>query len=134
MKPPLIIVTGITAGMFAGLGWPVLLLLPFVLAWTAFAVWKHVQHTHWAATEDVIAFRSGWLWRQVTVVPIAKIQVVGRIESPFDRRAAMAGVRVDAAGSASPAHRITIPYLARETAAALHERLATQTAQTAFRW
>jgi membrane protein YdbS with pleckstrin-like domain len=74
------------------------------------------------------------LWRQITVVPIAKIQVVGRAESPFDRRAAMAGVRVDTAGSASPVHRISIPYLARETAAMLHERLATQTAQTAFRW
>jgi membrane protein YdbS with pleckstrin-like domain len=67
-------------------------------------------------------------------VPTTKIQVVGRAESPFDRRAAMAGLRVDTAGSASPVHRISIPYLARETAAALHERLALQTAQTAFRW
>jgi membrane protein YdbS with pleckstrin-like domain len=60
--------------------------------------------------------------------------VVGRIESPFDRRAAMCGVRVDTAGSASQAHRITIRFLARDTAVALHERLAAQTAQTAFRW
>lgn len=134
IKPPMIIAIGITAGMVAGLGWPVLLLLPFVLALTTFGMWKHVQHTHWAASEDAVALRSGWLWRQVTVVPIAKIQVVGRIESPFDRHAAMAGVRVDTAGSASPAHRITIPFLARDTAAALHERLASQTAQTAFRW
>ena len=34
----------------------------------------------------------------------------------------------------SPAHRISIPYLARETASDLYERLASQTAQTAFRW
>ena len=67
-------------------------------------------------------------------MPIVKIQVVGRTESPFDRRAAMAGIRVDTAGSASPVHRISIPYLARETAAMLYERLAGQTAQTAFRW
>jgi membrane protein YdbS with pleckstrin-like domain len=78
--------------------------------------------------------RSGWLWRQITIVPATKIQVVGHIESPFDRRTAMAGVRVDTAGSASPTHRISIPYLARETAAALYERLAAHTAQTAFRW
>ena len=74
------------------------------------------------------------MWRQITVVPAAKIQVVATIESPFDRRAAMAGVRVDTAGSMSPVHRISIPYLARETAAMLYERLAAQTAQTAFRW
>jgi hypothetical protein len=46
----------------------------------------------------------------------------------------MAGIRVDTAGSGATAHRISIPYLARETAAALYERLASQTAQTAFRW
>jgi putative membrane protein len=96
--------------------------------------WAHVRYTTWAATEDALVLRSGWLWRQITVVPAAKIQVVGRVESPFDRRAAMAGIRVDTAGGGTTAHRISIPYLARETAAALYERLASQTAQTAFRW
>jgi membrane protein YdbS with pleckstrin-like domain len=120
--------------MVAWLGWPVLVLLPFALAWVAFATAKHVAHTHWTASDDAVVFRSGWWWRQITVVPIVKIQVVGRTESPFDRRAAMAGIRVDTAGSASPVHRISIPYLARETAAMLYERLAAQTAHTAFRW
>jgi putative membrane protein len=135
LKPPLLVVIATTAGLVTWLGWPVLVLLPFVLAWTAFSTSKQVQHTHWALTDDTIAFRSGWLWRQVVVVPIAKIQAVGCAESPFDRRAAMAGVRVDTAGGApSPSHRISIPYLARETASTLYDRLASQTAQTAFRW
>jgi putative membrane protein len=98
------------------------------------AAWAHVRYTKWAATEDALVLRSGWLWRQVTIVPAAKIQVVGRVESPFDRRAVMAGIRVDTAGSGATAHRITIPYLARETAEGLYERLASRTAQTAFRW
>ena len=93
-----------------------------------------MQHTQWAVTDDTVALRSGWLWREVIVVPVGKIQVVGRVESPFDRRDAMASLRVDTAGGPSPAHRISIPYLARETADALYERLASQTAQTAFRW
>ena len=46
----------------------------------------------------------------------------------------MASIRVDTAGGASPTHRISIPYLARDTAAGLYARLAAQTAQTAFRW
>jgi putative membrane protein len=115
-------------------GWAGLLVLFITVPSLVTLAWAHVRHTRWAATEDALALRSGWLWRQVTIVPAAKIQVVGRIESPFDRRAAMAGVRVDTAGSASPAHRISIPYLARETAAALYERLAAHTAQTTFRW
>jgi putative membrane protein len=115
-------------------GWAGLIVLAITVPWIVTLAWQHVRHTHWAVTEDALVLRSGWWWRQNTVVPIAKIQVVGRAESPFDRRAAMAGIRVDTAGSASPVHRISIPYLARETAMMLHERLATQTAQTAFRW
>jgi putative membrane protein len=111
-----------------------LLMVFITVPWLVTLAWVHVRYTQWSATEDALALRSGWLWRHVTIVPAAKIQVVGRIESPFDRRAAMAGVRVDTAGSASPAHRISIPYLARETAEALYERLAAHTAQTAFRW
>jgi membrane protein YdbS with pleckstrin-like domain len=78
LKPPLLFVLVIAAGLTAWLGWPVLVLLPFALAWTAFATSKDVQHTQWAASEDTVAFRSGWLWRQVVVVPVAKIQAVGR--------------------------------------------------------
>ena len=115
-------------------GWSGLIALPFTVAWLSVLTWMHVRHTQWAANEDAVALRSGWLWRQVIVVPAGKIQVVGCVESPFDRRAAMANVRVDTAGSLSPAHRISIPYIARETAAALYERLASQTAQTALRW
>lgn len=115
-------------------GWSGLIALPFTVAWLCVLTWMHVRHTQWAANEDTVALRSGWLWRQVVVVPAGKIQVVGCVESPFDRRHAMASVRVDTAGGPSPAHRISIPYIARETAMALYERLASQTAQTAFRW
>jgi putative membrane protein len=132
---PAILVSVVSAAPFLyWFGWTGLLVLLVTLPWLTTLAWMHVHHTQWAETEDALVLRSGWLWREITVVPIAKIQAVGRVESPFDRRAAMAGVRVDTAGSASPAHRISIPYLARETAAALYERLAAQTAQTAFRW
>jgi putative membrane protein len=134
MKPALLLSVITAVPFLFWFGWAGLLVLFITVPWLITLAWTHVRRTQWAATEDVLAMRSGWLWRQITIVPAAKIQVVGRIESPFDRRAAMAGVRVDTAGSASPTHRISIPYLARETAAALYERLATQTAQTAFRW
>jgi putative membrane protein len=132
---PALVLAFITAMPFVfWFGWAGLVMLAITVPLLVTLAWSHVRHTHWAATEDALVLRSGWWWRQITVVPIAKIQVVGRAESPFDRRAAMADVRVDTAGSASPIHRISIPYLARETAAMLHERLATQTAHTAFRW
>jgi putative membrane protein len=132
LKPAALIAIATTSPMLGLLGVRGLLVLPFIMAWLGVVTWKQVQHTQWAATGDAIAFRSGWLWRHVTVAPVVKIQAVSCNESPFDRRAAMATVQVDTAGGGP--HRITIPYLGRETAKTLYDKLATQTAQTAFRW
>lgn len=132
LKPAALIAIATTAPLVGLLGVRGLAVLPFTMAWLGIVTWKQVQHTQWTATEDVIAFRSGWLWRHVTLAPVAKIQTVGCRESPFDRRAAMASLELDTAGGLL--HRIRIPYLARDTARALYARLATQAAQTAFRW
>ena len=132
LKPSMIVALVTTAPLVGALGWAGLAVVPFTMAWLSLVAWKQVQHTRWAVTDDTIAFRSGWLWRHLTVAPVVKVQVVDCVESPFDRRAGMASLRVDTAGGRS--HRISIPYLARETARGLFEKLATQTAQTAFRW
>ena len=132
LKRSLLIALISTMPLIGLLGWAGVTILPFTLAWLSLVASKQVQHTRWAVSGDTIAFRSGWLWRHVTVAPVRKVQVVGCVESPFDRRAGMASLWVDTAGGR--AHRIDIPYLARETARTLFEKLAAQTAQTAFRW
>jgi putative membrane protein len=118
--------------------------LPFVvmlewwtLAWLvvlALWAWVHarlyVKHLRWAVGDQAVLLRSGWLWRELTVARFNKIQAVTLSESPFDRRARMATVRVDTAAS----HRVAIPYLARQTADDLYRRLAGEAARTAFRW
>lgn len=108
-------------------------LLPVCLAWAFVYTRQHVRHLGWAVTEDMVLFRSGWLWREVSVARFAKIQSVAVHESPFDRRAAMARVRVDTAG-AGASLRIDIPFLARETALQLRDLLAARAARSAFRW
>jgi putative membrane protein len=133
-KPGILLALVMAAPFVYVFGWAGFLVLLLFVPWLSLMAWTHVRHSHWATTEEAIVFRTGWFWRQVTVVPVAKIQAVRRVESPFDRRAAMAGVRVDTAGRALHAHRISIPYLARETASALYQRLALQAARTAFRW
>lgn len=116
------------------LRWWDLALLAALLAWGYVAARLHVAHLGWAVTDRAVLFRSGWLWRQVSVAPFAKIQAVALHQSPFDRRAAMAQVSVDTAGAGDLSHRVHIPYLARETARDLYELLALQAARTAFRW
>ena len=88
----------------------------------------------WAITDELIAFRSGWLWRQTTVAPFARVQAVTLRESPFDRRNQMAGVRVDTAGAGDLSHRVAIPYLGRDDAERLWRQVAHEAAGRSFRW
>jgi membrane protein YdbS with pleckstrin-like domain len=88
----------------------------------------------WSSTEDVVMFKSGWLNRHWTIARVNKVQSVSTHESPLDRRAAMARLRVDTAGAGEFAHRVDIPFLGRDVAEGLRRRLAAQAAETDFRW
>jgi putative membrane protein len=111
------------------------------LAWLAIlVVWAFVharlavKSLGWATGEQAVFFRSGYVTRELTIARFNKMQVVALHESPFDRRARMAGVRVDTAGAADASHRVHIPYLARPVADGLYRRLSADAARTAFRW
>jgi putative membrane protein len=134
VKPSLFLAVVGVAALVGVAGWWMVAAAPLAITWAVIASRKQVQHMGWAITEHAVVFRSGWLWRHVTVAPIAKIQTVVCSESPFDRRAAMRGVRVDTAGGNERSHRVVIPYLGRDTANVLHARLAAQISRTAFRW
>jgi len=108
--------------------------LAILLGWAFVHAKLYVAHLGYAVTDGAVLFRSGWLWRQVTVARFAKIQAVALHESPFDRRAAMANVHVDTAGAGQASHRVHIPYLDLADALALFRHLSTHAAQTAFRW
>jgi putative membrane protein len=119
--------------LFALLGLWSLMFAPLLLAWAIVAARKTVAHLGWAVTEDAVFFRTGWLWRRLSIVRLAKIQTVTLATSPFDRRSAMARVRVDTAG-ASELTRIVIPYLPQDVGQALHLQLAHEAAGTRFLW
>lgn len=93
---------------------------------------QYVRNLGWARTDHAVYFRTGWLWKSVTIVPVPKIQAVELQESPFDRRWRMASVMVDTAGAG--AHKIDVPYLPREVAERLRMTLATEAAATTYRW
>lgn len=110
------------------------LVLMLLLAWTVIGTRQYVRHLQWAEHDEVVLMRSGWIWRQQTVARANKIQSVSVRQSPLDRRATMARVRVDTAGAGVTSHRVDIPYLDQSAAADLAGRLAGQAASTAFRW
>lgn len=111
-----------------------IVVLMLLLAWTIVATRTYVTHLQWAEHDEVVLMRSGWIWRQETLARVNKIQSVSLRQSPLDRRAAMARVRVDTAGAGVSSHRVDIPYLDQIAAAGLAGRLAAQAASTAFKW
>ena len=95
---------------------------------------KSVKALGWGLTDSGVFFRSGWVWRRLTISPFSKIQAVSLHESPFDRRHGMARFAVDTAGRGENGHTIHVPYLSRQTAEAAAAQLAAEAARTTFRW
>jgi len=116
------------------IGWGAIGVLILMLFWSLVGTRQYVDHLHWADGEEVVMMRSGWIWQQTTLARVNKIQAVAMRQTPFDRRAAMARVRVDTAGAGEFSHRVDIPYLDQEVASGLAGRLAAAAANTAFRW
>ena len=110
--------------------WLPLLGLPVTLL----AATGWVQNAGYALNAHAIFFRSGLLTRNITIVRFDKMQTVALGESPFDRRRQMASVKVDTAGAATAGHRIDIPYLDRDVAEAIVERLYVEVRGTEYRW
>ena len=104
------------------------------LAWAVLYARKYVDHLGWALKDDMVWFRSGWLWRRTTVARFAKIQVVALRATPFDRLRGMARLKVDTAGAGAASHKVEIPYLPVGTARELRTLVAAEAARTEFRW
>ena len=134
VKPALLVSVVITAAVTALIGRRGLALSVPLVAWAVVTARLHVRHLAWAATDEWVAFRSGWLTRGQTLVKVNRIQAVSTHASPMDCRSAMARVRVDTAGAGERSHRVDVPYLGADVADALRQRLAAQAARTAFKW
>ena len=134
MKKVLAFLAVLTLLLAAASIWVALGVLLVLLPWLTLSTRKHVQHLGWAEDNEVVLMRRGWIWRHVVVARINKIQTVAMHQSPFDRRAAMARVKVDTAGAGEFSHRVDIPYLDQQVAQGLADRLSTAAANTAFRW
>jgi putative membrane protein len=133
-KESMLLSLAICLGLTGVFGWRALGVLAIMLPWALLTARRSAAALGWAVTDELVAFRSGWIWRQTTVAPFARMQAVTLRESPFDRRSGMAGVRVDTAGAGDLSHRVSIPYLDRDLAVALWRRLAHEAARRSFRW
>ena len=134
LKESLIVSAFACLPLIGWLGWKGLAALVLLVPWSVLNARRSAAALGWAVNDELVAFRSGWFWRQTTVAPFARVQAVTMRESPFDRRHRMAGVRVDTAGAGDLSHRVAIPYLGRDDAERLWRHVAHEAAGRSFRW
>lgn len=112
-----------SAGLTFWFGAPGLLAL-FGLPWTVVSARGWAGFTRYAMDDRFLAFRDGWWSRRYALVELDKVQVVELSQSPFDRRHAMASIRVDTMAADPLGHGIDIPCLPVAEARALFAVLA----------
>jgi membrane protein YdbS with pleckstrin-like domain len=108
-------------GLLAGPGWAAFALLPLALiAWGWVMLGRNWRSWRYAERADDLLISRGVLWREETVVPYGRMQLVEVTSGPVERHFGLASVQLHTAAAATDA---TIPGLDPAEAERLRDRL-----------
>ncbi|PWI17170.1 hypothetical protein DI272_25665 [Streptomyces sp. Act143] len=112
---------GLLLGLFAGPAWAAFALLPLALmAWGWVMLGRNWRSWRYAERADDLLISRGVLWREETVVPYGRMQLVEVTSGPVERHFGLASVQLHTAAAATDA---TIPGLEPAEAERLRDRL-----------
>ncbi|MFI5984371.1 PH domain-containing protein [Streptomyces sp. NPDC051555] len=117
----LTLATGVLLGLLVGPAWAA-----FALVWVALAGWcwvllgRNWRSWKYAERADDLLISRGVMWRQETVVPYGRMQLVEVTSGPLERRFGLASVQLHTAAATTDA---TIPGLDPREAERLRDRL-----------
>ncbi|MET9603985.1 PH domain-containing protein [Streptomyces sp. NPDC006512] len=115
------VATGLLLGLFAGPAWALLAAVWLaVLAWGWVMLGRNWRSWRYAERADDLLISRGVLWREQTVVPYGRMQLVEVTSGPLERRFGLASVQLHTAAAASDAK---IPGLDPAEAERLRDRL-----------
>jgi uncharacterized protein len=118
---PLALVTGAGLWLLAGPPWAAFALLPTAVAvWGWGALERNWRSWRYAERADDLLISRGVLWRELTVVPYGRMQLVEVTSGPLERRYGLARVQLHTAAATTDA---AIPGLVPEEAERLRDRL-----------
>ncbi|WP_156727367.1 PH domain-containing protein [Streptomyces apocyni] len=118
---PLTVATGVLLGVFAGPVWAVFAVLPGgLMAWGWLLLGRNWRSWRYAERVDDLLIKRGVLWREETVVPYGRMQLVEVTSGPLARKFGLASVQLHTAAAATDA---TLPGLVPEEAQRLRDRL-----------
>lgn len=119
--PVLLVALALLLGWLAGPYWALLVLPPLGLAvfgW--FALARNWRSWRYAERADDLLISRGVLWRELTVVPYGRMQLVEVTSGPLERRYGLARLQLHTAAAATDA---AIPGLVPAEAERLRDRL-----------
>ena len=118
---PLPAAVAVLLGVYAGPAWALPALVPLVpAAWGWSALARNWRSRRYAERADDLLIEHGVLWREVTVVPYGRMQLVEVTSGPLERRYGLARLQLHTAAASSNA---TIPGLSPADAERLRDRL-----------
>ncbi|MFF6997816.1 PH domain-containing protein [Streptomyces sp. NPDC008313] len=117
----LTVAVALVPGLLAGPEWAVFALLPLALMpWGWVMLGRNWRSWRYAERADDLLISRGVLWREETVVPYGRMQLVEVTSGPVERHFGLAGVQLHTAAAATDAR---IPGLDPEEAERLRDRL-----------
>ncbi|MCX4764029.1 PH domain-containing protein [Streptomyces sp. NBC_01275] len=112
---------GLLLGLLVGPGWAAFALLPLAgIGWGWVLLGRNWRSWRYAERADDLLISRGVLWRQETVVPYGRMQLVEVTSGPVERHFGLASVQLHTAAAATDA---TIPGLDPDEAERLRDRL-----------
>ncbi|MGW2705780.1 PH domain-containing protein [Streptomyces sp. NPDC001340] len=115
------VAAGLLPGLLAGWTWAAFALLPLALgAWGWRLLARNWRSWRYAERADDLLLSRGVLWREETVVPYGRMQLVEVTSGPVERSFGLASVQLHTAAAATDA---TIPGLDPAEAERLRDRL-----------
>ncbi|MGW1892048.1 PH domain-containing protein [Streptomyces sp. NPDC002004] len=118
---PAAVAVGVLLGALAGPAWAGFAALPLaLLGWGWRMVGRNWRSWRYAERADDLLISRGVLWREETVVPYGRMQLVEVTSGPVERRFGLASVQLHTAAAATDA---VIPGLLPEEAERLRDRL-----------
>ncbi|MCX5013209.1 PH domain-containing protein [Streptomyces sp. NBC_00555] len=115
------VATGVVLGLSVGPVWALLgVVWLLVLAWGWVLIGRNWRSWRYAERADDLLISRGVLWREQTVVPYGRMQLVEVTSGPVERRFGLASVQLHTAAAATDAK---IPGLVPAEAERLRDRL-----------
>ncbi|MFJ1730975.1 PH domain-containing protein [Streptomyces sp. NPDC088254] len=112
---------GVPLGLLAGPAWAAFALLPLAgIGWGWVMLGRNWRSWRYAERADDLLISRGVLWREETVVPYGRMQLVEVTSGPVERYFGLAGVQLHTAAAATDAR---IPGLDPTEAERLRDRL-----------